>query len=77
MCLIFIGLRRHVCLRWVSTGNSVSNGHVGLRWGISVSNDAYQSPMRHVDLRWGMPVSDGSLIRHDGLRWVSDRSRII
>ena len=46
-------------------------GHVGLQWGMSVSDGAYQFPMKLVE------VSDGSPIRHVGLRWVSDRSLIV
>ena len=65
----------HAGLQWVYTGMSVSNGefqlplgHVGLRW---VSAQACQSPIKHVE------VSNGSLIRHAGVRWgmlVSDGS---
>ena len=35
--------------------------HVGLRWvftGLSVSNQACRSPIRQIGLRWGMSVSD-------------------
>ena len=44
--------------------------HVGLRWGISVSDQVCQSPMKHVE------ISDGSPIRHIGVRYVSDDNNI-
>ena len=79
----------HVSLRWVSAEACWSpKRHVCPRWGMSVSDEAIQSPM---GLRWGMSVSDGSLIghaglwggmsvsdgspmRHIGLWWVSDQA---
>ena len=51
--------------------------HVGHRWGISVSDGTWWSPMGHVGLRWDMSVSDGSTIGHVCLRWVSDSYQTI
>ena len=82
-------LMRHAGHRWVSNLACRSLiRHVVLRW---VSRQACWSPMRHVGLlrvsvqncrspiglRSGMLVSNGSPIRHVGIRWVSARSPII
>ena len=61
-----MGLQRHVGLRWVSKGTSVSDGsqkarrspmglkrHVGLRW---VSGQACRSPKGHVKVSDGAPI---------------------
>ena len=58
-----IGLQRHVGLRWVSTGMSVSDG-------------ACQSQMGQVGRCWGMSVSDEACRLRSNM-WVFDRSPII
>ena len=70
-----IGLRRHVGLRWASTGMLISNGackslmgHVGRQWGMSVLNEACQG------LRWVFDEACPSLM---GLRYFSKRSPLI
>ena len=79
---------RHVCLR---SGMVVFHQAVGLRSGMLVSDQAWQSPMdlrsgisvydeacwSPMRLRRGMPVSDGSPTRHVGIWWVSDRSSTV
>ena len=55
-----IGLWRHVGLRWVITGMSISFGF----------------PTKHVGLRLCMLISDGSPVKHVGLRLWACRSAI-
>ena len=42
--------------------------NVGLRWGMLVSNQAWQSLIKHGSLQSGMGVSDEAC---QGLRWIS------
>ena len=48
--------------------------HVGLKSIMLVFDQSCRSPFNHVGLWSGMSLSDGSLISHVRLRWVSDQA---
>ena len=66
---ILIGLRRNVVLRWPGL-----HRHVGLRWVMSVSDEACLSPMGLVGVRWVSDEPCRSFIAQVGLRWVYDQA---